>query len=842
MTTLLETKLQPPHVRSSMVDRARLLDRLGREGVPRLILVSAPPGFGKSTLVAQWIGGLRTPASVAWVSLDPADTDPARFWRYVATAVERAAPGTGTAALGHLDEDQARIDLATMALVNGLAVVDHDLLLVLDDLHVVESREVADGLAFLLDHLPPQAHLVILTRADPPLPVARLRARGELVEVRAADLRFTPEEAAAYLNDRMGLGLGDADVGTLEARTEGWIAALQLAAISMRGRDDPASFVASFAGDDRYIVDYLADEVLERQTDAVRGFLLSTSILEQLSGPLCDAVTGGTGGTAMLEALERANLFLIPLDDQRRWFRYHHLFGDLLRARLLDQRPGEVTLLHARASEWWEAQERPQEAIGHALAAADFERAADLIEVTAHDLRKSRQEATLRRWLDALPGELFECRPVLAIAHAGALLSTGEARGVEGRLATAERWIPASSGAAARAAAEVQGMVVRHPTALGHLSGAIALYRAALARMQDDVEETIRQAQAALDAAHEDQPLERGAAAGILALAQWTGGDLEAAHDTWSKAVVDLERAGHHADMLGGFLAMADIRIAQGRLADARRTYERGLRLGSQAGHRLRGTADMHTGLAELDLEANEVAKAVSQLEASAALGDTLGLPQNRWRWRVAMAGVRAADGDFDAAHELLDEAERVYDADFFPAVRPIAAMRARLWTRQGRHADALAWAGESGISADDPLAYTREYAHVTLAQALLVRAVADGDRRSLDAAASLVDRLLANASAGGRMRSVIELTAMRAVASAAARDREGSAASIEAALSAAERDGFIRLLADLGPAIAPLLRDTARRSAAPRYARGLLTALEGEEEHRPAHSRSSSP
>lgn len=830
VTSLLETKLQPPHVRPSTVDRVRLLDRLGRDGVPRLILVSAPPGFGKTTLVAQWIGEQRVRASVAWVSLDPADADPVRFWTYVATALERAVPGTGRAALEHLFEGQGRVDLATSALASDLAVVDLDLILVLDDLHVVESREVADGLAFLLDHLPPQVHLVILTRADPPLPIARLRARGELVEVRAADLRFTPEEAAAYLNDRMGLGLGSADVGTLEARTEGWIAALQLAAISMRGRDDAASFVASFAGDDRYVVDYLADEVLDRQTAEVREFLLSTSILEQLTGPLCDAVTGGVGGTATLEALERANLFLIPLDDRRRWYRYHHLFGDLLRARLLHQRPGEAAVLHARASQWWEANDRPQEAIGHALAAADFERAADLIEVTAHDLRKSRQEATLRRWLDALPEEVFECRPVLAIAHAGALLSTGEARGADGRLAAAERWIPASTGPGARAAAEAEGMVVRHPTALSHLPGAIALYRAALAKMQGDIEETMRQAEAALEAAHRDQPLERGAAAGMLALARWTAGDLQAAHDTWSRAIVDLDRAGHEADMLGGFLAMADIRIAQGRLADARLMYERGLHLGTQRPVPLRGTADMHVGLAELDLERNDLAAAISRLQASAALGDMAGLPQNPWRWRSAMAGVRAAGGDFEAAHQLLDEAERVYAADFFPAVRPIAAFRARLWTRQGRRADALAWAALRHLSTDDPVTYITEYEHVTLVQALLAGTLEGGARGDLDAAAALIDRMLVEATGGGRLRSVIELSAMHAIVRAAMADGDGAALSIREALSLAEPEGFVRLFLDLGPALVPLLRDTAARSAAPRYARTLLTAIEGGE------------
>lgn len=827
MTTLLETKLQPPLGRRGTVGRARLLDRLGRDAVPRLVLVSAPPGFGKTTLIAQWIDELRPPMAVAWVSLDAADADPVRFWSYVVAAAERAVPGTGTAARGHLEDGQGRTDLATLALVNDLAGIDRDLLIVLDDLHAVDSREVAEGLTFLLDHLPPRAHLVVLTRADPSLPIGRLRARGELAEVRAADLRFTPDEAAAYLNDRMGLALGDSEVRTLEARTEGWIAALQLAAISIRDRDDAASFVAAFAGDDRYIVDYLADEVLERQAPATRDFLLATSILDRLTGPLCDAVTDGAGGAATLEALERANLFLIPLDDRRRWYRYHHLFADLLQARLASLQPDSVTPLHLRASAWWEAHGDPHEAIRHALAAGDAERAADLIEVAAHDLRRTRQEATLRAWLDALPDETFDHRPVLAIAHAGALLATGESSGVNARLAAAERWADASTGPDARAVAVAEGMVVRHPTAVEHLPGAIALYRAALAQLSGDTGETSRQAQAALDAAHDDQPLERGAAAGMLALAQWTAGDLDVAHQTWSGAVADLERAGHDADMLGGFLAMADIRTAQARLDDARRTLERGLRLGAGTSPPLRGTADMHVGLAELDLERNDLAAAAARLATAGDLGEALGLPQNPWRWRVAMAGVRAATGDVVGAHALLDEAERVYAADFFPAVRPVGAVRARLWIRQGGAGDAIAWAAEHRVTVDDALTYVREYEHITLALALLANAAVDGGRAGRAGATDLIDRLLLAAIAGARGRSVIELTAMRAVALATAGDRDGAAGSIDAALSLAADEGLVRVFVDLGPPIASLVRDAARRVPSG-HAQRVLVAVDG--------------
>ena len=367
--------------------------------------------------------------SAAWLSLDQRDNDPALFWTYLIAALQTAAPGVGASALSLLQSPQPPIEAVLATLLNDLGAIANDVVLVLDDYHVIDARDVQDGMAFLLEHLPPQVHLVIASRADPALPLARLRGRGELVEIRAADLRFTPDEAAAYLNGVMGLALTAQDVAALEGRTEGWIAALQLAALSMQGRDDVAGFIAGFAGDDRYIVDYLAEEVLQRQPEHVRDFLLQTSILDRLSGPLCDAVTGQDGGKAMLEALERGNLFLVPLDDRRRWYRYHHLFADVLQAHLLDEQPDDVPDLHRRASAWYEQNGERSEAIRHALAAEDFERAADLVELAIPAMRRSRQEATLRGWLEALPDELVRVRPVLSVGYAGALLAERRARG-----------------------------------------------------------------------------------------------------------------------------------------------------------------------------------------------------------------------------------------------------------------------------------------------------------------------------------------------------------------------------------------------------------------------------
>src|SRR4051794_27879252 len=366
---LLETKLRVPRLRRALVPRPRLSERLSRGAESALTLVSAPAGFGKTTLLTEWLAAAPVDGrSAAWLSLDQRDNDPSLFWTYLVAALKTAAPGVGASALSLLQSPQPPIEAVLANLLNDLSAISNDVVLVLDDYHVIDARDVQDGMAFLLEHLPPQIHLVIAGRADPVLPLARLRGRGELIEIRAADLRFAPDEATAYLNGAMGLVLTARDVAALEGRTEGWIAALQLAALSMQGRDDVAAFIDGFAGDDRYVVDYLAEEVLQRQPDDVRTFLLQTSVLSRLTGALCEAVVGRDGGRAMLESLDRANLFLVPLDDRRHWYRYHHLFADVLQARLLDEQPDRVRELHRRASRWYEQNGEPAEAIRHALA------------------------------------------------------------------------------------------------------------------------------------------------------------------------------------------------------------------------------------------------------------------------------------------------------------------------------------------------------------------------------------------------------------------------------------------------------------------------------------------
>src|ERR1035441_7009414 len=632
---LLETKFYVPRSRRGLVPRPRLSERLDRGTASKLTLVSAPAGFGKTTLLTEWLtAGPAGPADerlVAWLSLDRADNDPVSFWTYVIAALRTAASGVGESALALLQAPQPPpIETVLTVLLNDLGTIAGDIVLVLDDYHVIDARDVQDGMAFLLDHLPPGLHVVIASRADPALPLARWRARGELAEIRAAELRFPPDEPAAYLNGMMGLQLTARDVAALEGRTEGWIAALQLAALSMQGRDDVAGFIAGFAGDDRYVVDYLAEEVLQRQPDRVQAFLLQTSILGRLSGPLCDAVTGQGGGKAMLEALDRGNLFLVPLDDRRRWYRYHHLFADVLQARLLDEQPGQVPDLHRRASAWYEQNGEQSRAIGHALAAGDFQRAADLVELAISVMSQTRQEATVRGWLEMIPEEVIQVRPVLSVAIAWVLLSDGEFGGVEARLRDAERWLDATTGTRAGSPASPAERVVVNEEEYRRLPGTIELYRAALALARGEPLGAIRHARRTLDLAPEEEHRTRSSASGLMAIAFWGSGDLQAAHSAWAECAAGLRRAGHIADIFGCAIGMADIQLAQGRLGTAMRTYEQALqRASEQSGPVLRGTADMYVGMSEVHRERNDLAAATQQLLRSQELGEAIGLRSN---------------------------------------------------------------------------------------------------------------------------------------------------------------------------------------------------------------------
>jgi LuxR family maltose regulon positive regulatory protein len=822
--TLLETKLFWPHVREGAVPRPRL-DRL-LSGANRLVLVSAPAGFGKTTLVGSWLAhrgadGIR----VAWVSLDSGDREPGSFWTYVLTALDRAAPGTGSAGLAGLAAGQP-VEVALAAALNELSVLPDDVVLVLDDYHLAEGPPLSAGMTFLVDRLPPQVRLVVTTRADPHLPLARMRARGELTEIRAADLRFTDTEASAFLTAETGRSFDDVDVTALGHRTEGWIASLQLAALSLRDRPDPSAFIAGFAGDDRYVVDYLVEEVLGQETTGVRDFLLDTAVLDRLSGPLCDAVTGRTDGTQMLESLERRNLFVVPLDDRRRWYRYHHLFADVLRARLAQERPDDARQHHRRASDWYDEAGQVAEAVRHALAAGDPDRAADLVERALPEIRRERRESLLRGWADDLPRDVVRNRPVLAAGLAGGLMASNDVGGVADRLAEVDRMLT-------RPAAD---LVFLDPEELARVPASIDTYRAGLALVAGDLTGAIAHADDATSKAADGDDLTRAAAAGLAGLAHWAAGDVAAAHRSYTECAAGLTRADHVADVLGCSLTLADMELELGRLRDAESTLERALELAER--HRpsgtaapLRGSADMLVGLSRAAWHRDDLEASADLLRRADELGETAGLPQHPYRWRVAWARLRAAARDYAGAVELLEEAERVYVGDFSPRVHPIHATRARVLLAAGDLAGASAWAADHRLAFDDDLSYLREYEHLTLARLLLARHRAGGPtgdvRDALWQATALTDRLLDSALSGGRSGTVIEVEILRARAHALAGDQDDALAALNHAVDLAEADGWLHYFIDSGPALEPLLRTLAVRRPASSLLPRLLARID---------------
>ena len=826
---LLTSKYRLPAPRPGAIARGRLADRLQAACRSTLTVVSAPAGFGKTTLLTQLlVTASGDGAAVAWVALDQRDNDPAVFWTYLVTAVSTAVDGIGTGALQLLASPPPPMDAVLSTLLNDLNGLPTDLVLVLDDYHLVESPEVHEAMTFLLEHQPPQLHVVLATRADPPLPMARMRARGQLVEVRAADLRFTSAEAAAYLNGSMALGLSDSDVAALEARTEGWIAALQLAALTLLGRDDASAFIADFAGDDRYIVDYLAEEVLARQPAEVRDFLLQTAILERLTGPLCDAVTGRDTGKATLIALERANLFLVPLDDRRQWYRYHQLFADVLHAHLLDERPDLVSTLHRRASTWFEANDDTAQAISHAQVAGDTDRAADLMELALPAMSRTRREAEFARWLRALPDDVVRTRPVLGVAFAGVLAQVGDFGTVGERLDRIEAELRRPDGSWPQR--PPSGLIVVDQASFRSVPARIGLYRAALALSTGDLDATVAHARRALSLAPPDDALARAAGGALAGLASWAAGDLRGAHAAYAQSVAGLTSVGFLADVLGCTITLGDIERVQGQLAAALRTYRHALDLTAPAPGTapLRGTADMHVGMAGVLLERNDLAGARDELAASAGLGRHNGLPQNAYRWRVVTARLREAEGDLDGALALLDEAERVYDGDYAPNVQSVPAMRARLRIRRGELALAGQWAEERQLSAADDAVYLREYEHLTLVRLLLARHRVEPRARELSNALSLTDRLLAAAEGGGRRAIVIEALMLQALGHDTGRDQSAALDALRRAVTLAEPEGYVRLLIDEGPPIVTLLKALRKHPAAPGYVNRLIAQVRG--------------
>lgn len=721
--TVLGTKIHVPVPRRDVVPRAQLTERLDAAEHARLVLVSAPPGFGKTTLLSQWVTERSddNQTRVAWLSLDASDNDPRRFLTHLLAALEAA--GAATPQAGELLETVAAVPVEPVltSLVNQLDELPGPTVIALDDYHLIEAPEIHQAVTFLLDHLPPQVTVAIATRADPPLPLPRLRARGELVELRAADLRFTAEEAGAFLTDVMALPLTDQQVAALGARTEGWVAGLQLAGLALRGVDDATRFVEDFTGSHRFVLDYLVEEVLRRQPDDVRAFLLDTAVLHRLTGRLCDAVTGRSDGTAMLEALERDNLFLVPLDSQRRWYRYHHLFADALRARGGTERPDHVAALHRRASDWYAAHSLPEDAVAHALAGDDPERAADLVEAALPDLRRERQDRLLRQWLTALPDEVVRQRALLATYRGWTRLVEGDLDGLIAWLDDAERALAASPPTAASGASTATQEELRT------LPATIAIFRASAAQARGDTAATTEHARRALAAIGPEDHMARAGASGFLGLAAWARGDLDQAVETFSDAVRSMAAAGDVADELGSTVPLGSMWVARGRPEEARRLFERALaKADRHPGAALATHGDLHVGLADVLVDLGELDAAQDHLTAAESLGESASLLENRHRWYVAAARVHEAQGDLEGAVELLDEAQATHVPGFFPEVRPIPALRARIRIRQGRLDDARDWATEHGVQPVAQPSYLERYDQDTLTLLEQAEAVAE--------------------------------------------------------------------------------------------------------------------
>ena len=837
---LLLSKLYIPTPRQSIVSRPRLIERLNQGLRGKLILISAPAGFGKTTLVSEWIASCGLP--VAWLSLDEGDNDPMQFMIYLVAVLQRITARIGEGVLVMLQSPQPpATEILMTELVNEISTIPNDFVIVLDDYHVIDSINVDTVLAFLIEHKPPQMHLLITTREDPHLPLARLRARGQLTELRAVDLRFMPSEAAEFLNQVIGLNLSVEDITALEKRTEGWIAGLQLAAISLQGNPDVVGFIKSFTGSHRFVMDYLLEEVLHRQPDEIQSFLLRTSILERMSGPLCEAVVGitVTSGQEILEYLDRTNLFIVPLDSQRHWFRYHHLFGDLLQQRLhhsvtLSKKSDctSIAELHRRASKWYEENGLAVDAIRHALAALDFERAATLIELTVPAMRRNRQEATIVElgWLKALPDELIQSRPVLCVAYAYALFGGGEPEAIEFWLQKAEHWLDTLEELDSQSDIPARGMVVVDEKEFHRLPGMIALLRTAHALARGDMPTVIKNARRVLDLAPKDDYLMLGGAASTLGLAAWASGDIDTALRMISDGMTNVYQAGYISPAIGDALTLADLQIVQGNLKGAMTTFQQGLKWATESGSPImRGAADMYVGMGSILYEQNELTTALQHLHTSQALGKLAGLPQNPYRWCATMARLQMAQGDLPGALDLLDQAERLYNGNFSPNSRPIATRKIRLWLALGRLDEALGWVREQGLAVDDTLSYLKEFDHITLARVLIAQFQDNPSGISMSRVGLLLERLQKAAEIAGRNGSLIEILVMQAITHQLQGELPMALLALEHALELAEPGGYVRIFVDEGKTMSMLVEELSRKQAHPlnAYSSTILAAFE---------------
>ena len=776
-TAVLLTKLYIPQPRPEVIARPRLFERLN-EGLHRkLTLVCAPAGFGKSTLVSEWVNACERPT--AWLSLDEGDNDPIRFLTYLVAALQAAAPGVGEGLIPALQSPHPPPAEAVLtSLVNALTRVSQGVVLVMDDYHLVDARPVDLALNFLVDHLPPQVHLVVATREDPNLPLARLRTRGHLSEVRAADLRFTASEAAEFLNPVMGLALSAADVDALEDRTEGWIAGLQLAAISMQGHQDVTRFIQSFTGSHRFVMDYLVEEVLNQQPASIQAFLLGTSILDRLCGPLCDAVLAApeASGQATLALIERANLFLVPLDNERRWYRYHHLFADLLRQRLHQDTAAatgdaedQVGRLHGRASVWFEANGLEIEAFRHAAAAHDLARAEHLIEGGGMPLQLRGAGAPVLKWLESLPEAALDARPSLWVTYAATLMFGGRHNAVEPKLRAAEA---ALQGAEADAATR-------------DLIGRVASLRATLAVIRHDADDLIVQSRRALAYLHPDNLAVRTAATWSLGCAHQFRGDRAAASQIYHEVIATGRTSGDSLYTIAATINLGQVQESDTQLAQATATYHRVLAMVGDPPQPIGCQA--YLGLARIAYERNELPMAEQRARQYHQLTQQMESIDSFASYAILLARLHLAQGDVPAAAGILDEAEAFVRQHGFAFRMPdIAAAQVVTLLRGGHPAAADRLARTHGLMLSQ--------ARVSLAQGDPSRALA------------LLEPLRQQAEARGWHDTRLNVMVVEVLAHQAQGMTDEAMTVLGDALALAEPGGLLRVFLDEGPSMVRLL------------------------------------
>ena len=786
MVELLSTKIFIPRTRVNLVSRPHLIDRLNAGLKKKLTLIAAPAGFGKTTLLSEWIP--HSPRCVTWLSLDETDNDPTKFWAYFISALQQLRPDLGAGALSLLESNQAPpITSILTVLINDITEFPDVFSIVLEDYHVIDFQPIHESLTFMIDHMPVNMHLVITTRVDPALPLARLRARDNLTELRANDLRFNANEVGQFLTQVMELDLSDEDISALEVRTEGWIAGLQIAALSLQGREDVQGFIRAFSGGHRHILGYLAEEALNQRPEGTLNFLLQTSILDRLCGPLCDAVTAGSGSQAILESLEHANLFIMPLDDEGVWYRYHHLFAEVLHARLLRTQRDVVPELYRRAGSWHASQGMLDEAVHYMLSGADFEQASRLIEEVAGVMIRRGSSITVIKWLDAMPEEMIRARPLLCLARGwtyfmGAALS----------LDKAEEW--------ARLA--LQAAMVSGSLDSG-IAGEAAALQAMIAATRSEVLRSLELSRQALDYLPLDSPW-RSAMAFCLGTGHYLTGEITAAVPIFEEALELSLADGAYYIQFASASFIAEILVFQGRLNRALELYEQVLAW-SDPNLPQKGGIMAYGGRAGISYERNMLDAALADIQSGFEQVEQVGGAWSAYLLYRVQARIEQAHDNWENALDALNRAYRLGQTAKVGLVEAqAAALRASLQLARGDLESALTWAANSGLSYDDPEANHpgwRELEYLSLARVLNAQA-------KYIEALSLLERLLAAAEAELRLGSVINILVSESMVYLAQEGKTHALNCLERALMLAEPEGYMRVFLDEGDPMRVLLAE----------------------------------